>query len=71
MYRAACRQYRRALEIPVNLMTFMIEYAGYDDYLPCLKLCALAYDRGDRKKSEAWANYPMASYGRLGAIRTG
>ena len=50
------RQYRRALEIPVNLMTFMIEYAGYDDYLPCLKLCALAYDRGDRKESEAWNN---------------
>ena len=48
------RQYRRAVEIPVNLGSFMIEYAGYDDYLPCLKLCALAYDRGEKEESETW-----------------
>ena len=50
------RQYRRAAGIPVNLMSLMIEYAGYDDYLPCLKLCALAYDRGEKEESEAWNN---------------
>ena len=50
------RQYRRAIEIPVNLASFMIEYAGYDDYLPCLKLCALAYDQGKKEESETWNN---------------
>ena len=48
------RQYRRAVEMPVNLASFMIEYAGYDDYLPCLKLCALAYDRGEKEEFETW-----------------
>ncbi len=48
------RQYRRGTERPVNLRSFMIEYAGYDDYLPGLKLCALAYDRGEIEESEAW-----------------
>ncbi len=32
----------------------MIEFTGYDDYLPCLKLCALAYDSGKIEESEAW-----------------
>ena len=50
------RQYRHAVEIPVNIMSFMIEFAGYDDYLPCLKLCALAHDRGEMSASEAWNN---------------
>ena len=48
------RQYRRATEIPVDPVSFTIEYTGYDDYLPCLKLCALAYDRGENKAAEAW-----------------
>ncbi|MCR5137635.1 MAG: glycosyltransferase [Oscillospiraceae bacterium] len=50
----ARRQYRLATGIPVDVMTGMIEVAGYDDYLPCLKLCALAYDRGETEESEAW-----------------
>ena len=48
------RQYRRATELPVDIMSCMIEFSGYDDYLPCLKLCALAYDRGEIEASEAW-----------------
>jgi glycosyltransferase involved in cell wall biosynthesis len=50
------RQYRLATDTPVNIETFMIEFAGYDDYLPSLKLCALAYDRKDMGESEAWNN---------------
>ena len=48
------RQYRHATEIPIDPMSFTIEFTGYDDYLPCLKLCALAYDRGEKKEAEVW-----------------
>lgn len=50
----AQRQYRTATEIPIDLTRFMIAFTGYDDYLPCLKLCALAYDDGNAEESEAW-----------------
>ncbi|MER1994361.1 MAG: glycosyltransferase [Eubacteriales bacterium] len=50
------RQYRRAAGIPVNPGSLMIEFNGYDNYLSCLKLCALAYDRGDKEESETWNN---------------
>ena len=52
----AQRQYRLATGLPVDIMSCMIEFSGYDDYLPCLKLCALAYDRGEMEASEAWNN---------------
>ena len=50
----AVRQYRRATELPVNTASGMIEFAGYDDYLSCLKLCALSYDKDDLEGSEEW-----------------
>ncbi len=50
------RQYRRAAGIPVNAGSLMIEFNGYDSYLSCLKLCALAYDRGAKEESETWNN---------------
>lgn len=50
----AQRQYRIATELPIDLTRFMIEFTGYDDYLPCLKLCALTYDDGNIEESEAW-----------------
>lgn len=50
----AVRQYTLATEIPVDIMTGLIAFSGYDDYLPCLKLCALAYDRGEMEESESW-----------------
>lgn len=54
--KEAQKQYRLAAETPVDIKTGMIEFSGYDDYLPCLKLCALTYDSGDIKESEAWNN---------------
>ena len=53
-FKEADRQYRLATEIPVDISGGMIAFTGYDDYLPCLKLCALAYDRGETDESEAW-----------------
>jgi len=50
----AQRQYRKATGIPPDITKFMLEFTGYDDYLPCLKLCALAYDEGKTEESEAW-----------------
>ncbi len=52
----ARKQYMLATETPVDITSGMIEFSGYDDYLPCLKLCALAYDNGDIEESEAWNN---------------
>ena len=52
----AGRQYRLATETPVDIGSFMIEFAGYDNYLSELKLCALAYDKGDLEGSEARNN---------------
>ena len=52
--REAQRQYRLATELPPDVTTGLIEYAGYDSYLSCLKLCALAYDKGKKEESEAW-----------------
>ena len=54
--KEAQTQYRLATEIPVNITTCMIEFAGYDNYLPFLKLCALAYDSGNIEESEFWNN---------------
>ncbi len=50
------RQYRCAAGIPVNPGSLMIEFNGYDNYLSCLKLCALTYDRGEKEEAEAWNN---------------
>lgn len=50
----AQRQYRKATEIPPDASKFTLEFAGYNDYLPCLKLCALAYDEGKTEESEVW-----------------
>ena len=50
----ARRQYRLAIETPADLTLGMLAFTGYDNYLPCLKLCALAYDRGEKEESEAW-----------------
>ena len=52
--KEAQRLYRFATETPINITSGMIEFSGYDNYLPCLKLCALAYDRGETEESEAW-----------------
>lgn len=52
--KEAQRLYRFATETPINISSGMIEFSGYDNYLPCLKLCALAYDRGETEESEAW-----------------
>ena len=54
--KEAERQYRLATDTPVDTTTGMIEFTGYDNYLPCIKLCALAYDSGDMASSEAWNN---------------
>ncbi|MCR5687429.1 MAG: glycosyltransferase family 2 protein [Lachnospiraceae bacterium] len=48
------RLYRLAANTPVDITGGMIEFTGYDDYLPSLKLCALCYDRKDMESAEAW-----------------
>ena len=52
----AIRLYRLASETSPDISRGMIEFAGYNDYLAPLKMCALTYDEGDLKESEEWNN---------------
>ena len=67
--KEAKRQYRMATEIPIDLEKFMIAFTGYNDYLPCLKLCALAYDDGNIEESEAWNSRAGRAWPEGGAWR--
>ena len=54
--------YRRAMTIPEDPRTLAIQYTGFTDYHPLLRLAALAARRGELERAIAWVEQAGRAY---------